>query len=65
MVCPGNDRLWRKFAELLGHPEWPDEPRYKKLFSTTASEIAAALGIAEKAAQKRIERGVRRLRPRL
>jgi len=32
---------------------------------TTASEIAAALGIAEKAAQKRIERGVRRLRPRL
>jgi len=29
MVCPGNDRLWRKFAEVLGHPEWPDEPRYK------------------------------------
>ena len=29
MVCPGNDRLWRKFAEALGHPEWPDEPRYK------------------------------------
>ena len=28
MVCPGNDRLWRKFAEVLGHPEWPDEPRY-------------------------------------
>jgi crotonobetainyl-CoA:carnitine CoA-transferase CaiB-like acyl-CoA transferase len=30
MVCPGNDRLWRKFAEVLGHPEWPDEPRYKR-----------------------------------
>lgn len=30
MVCPGNDRLWRKFAEVLGHPEWPDEPRFKK-----------------------------------
>lgn len=29
MVCPGNDRLWRKFAEALGHPEWPDEPRFK------------------------------------
>jgi crotonobetainyl-CoA:carnitine CoA-transferase CaiB-like acyl-CoA transferase len=28
MVCPGNDRLWRKFAEVLGHPEWPDEPRF-------------------------------------
>lgn len=29
MVCPGNDRLWRKFAEALGRPEWPDEPRYR------------------------------------
>ena len=29
MICPGNDRLWRKFAEALGHPEWPDEPRFK------------------------------------
>jgi crotonobetainyl-CoA:carnitine CoA-transferase CaiB-like acyl-CoA transferase len=28
MVCPGNDRLWRKFAEVLGHPEWPDESRF-------------------------------------
>ena len=29
MICPGNDRLWRKFAEVLGHPEWPDEPRFR------------------------------------
>src|SRR5262249_30346719 len=29
MVCLGNDRLWRKFAEALGHGEWPDEPRFK------------------------------------
>ncbi|HJQ59641.1 MAG TPA: CoA transferase [Vineibacter sp.] len=29
MVCPGNDRLWRKFADALGHPEWPDEPRFR------------------------------------
>jgi len=29
MICPGNDRLWRKFAAVLGHPEWPDEPRFK------------------------------------
>ncbi len=29
MICPGNDRLWRKFAEALGHPEWLDEPRFK------------------------------------
>jgi formyl-CoA transferase len=30
MVCPGNDRLWRKFADVLGHPEWPDEARFRK-----------------------------------
>lgn len=29
MICPGNDRLWRKFAEALGHPEWPDDPRFR------------------------------------
>lgn len=29
MICPGNDRLWRKFAEALGHPEWPDDERFK------------------------------------
>ncbi len=29
MICPGNDRLWRKFAEALGHPEWPGEARFK------------------------------------
>ncbi len=29
MICPGNDRLWRKFAEALGHPEWPDEERFR------------------------------------
>ena len=29
MICPGNDRLWRKFAEVLGHPAWPDEAHFK------------------------------------
>ncbi|MFN7923577.1 MAG: CoA transferase [Bryobacteraceae bacterium] len=23
-----NDRLWRKFCEVLGHPEWPEDPRF-------------------------------------
>ena len=28
MVSPGNERLWRKFADALDHPEWRDDPRY-------------------------------------
>jgi crotonobetainyl-CoA:carnitine CoA-transferase CaiB-like acyl-CoA transferase len=23
-----NDRMWRATAEVLGHPEWPDDPRF-------------------------------------
>ncbi len=29
MVCPGNERLWQKFATALGHPEWIEDPRYR------------------------------------
>ncbi len=28
LVCCGNDRLFRKFAAELGHPEWPEDPRF-------------------------------------
>ena len=28
LVCCGNDRLYRKFATALGHPEWPEDPRF-------------------------------------
>jgi crotonobetainyl-CoA:carnitine CoA-transferase CaiB-like acyl-CoA transferase len=28
MVCPGNERLFQKFAEALGHKEWIDDPCY-------------------------------------
>ncbi|MFO1188303.1 MAG: CoA transferase [Alphaproteobacteria bacterium] len=28
VVAPGNDRLFRKFAEALGHLEWADDPRF-------------------------------------
>lgn len=40
MVCPGNDRLWRKFAEVLGHPEWPDEPRFERNVDRMAAREA-------------------------
>ena len=28
LVCCGNDRLFRKLAAELGHPEWPEDPRF-------------------------------------
>lgn len=28
MVTPGNDRLWTRFCEVLGKPEWPADPRF-------------------------------------
>jgi crotonobetainyl-CoA:carnitine CoA-transferase CaiB-like acyl-CoA transferase len=28
MVTPGNDRLWTRFCDVLGKPEWPADPRF-------------------------------------
>jgi crotonobetainyl-CoA:carnitine CoA-transferase CaiB-like acyl-CoA transferase len=28
MVGAGNERLWKTFCEVLGAPEWADDPRY-------------------------------------
>ena len=28
MVGAGNERLWKAFCEVLGAPEWADDPRY-------------------------------------
>lgn len=36
MVGAGNERLWRAFCEVLGAPEWADDPRY----STNAQRVA-------------------------
>ncbi|WP_144475751.1 CaiB/BaiF CoA-transferase family protein [Cytobacillus oceanisediminis] len=29
MVCAGNDRLYKKLCEVLGHAEWAEEEKYK------------------------------------
>jgi crotonobetainyl-CoA:carnitine CoA-transferase CaiB-like acyl-CoA transferase len=29
VIAGANDRLFRKMSEALGHPEWPDDPRFK------------------------------------
>lgn len=28
MICAGNDRLFAKLADVLGHPDWITDPRY-------------------------------------
>jgi crotonobetainyl-CoA:carnitine CoA-transferase CaiB-like acyl-CoA transferase len=28
MICCGNDRLFGKLSAVLGHPEWPTDPRF-------------------------------------
>jgi crotonobetainyl-CoA:carnitine CoA-transferase CaiB-like acyl-CoA transferase len=35
-LAPGNDRLWARCAEALGHPEWATDPRFAK----TAARVA-------------------------
>ncbi|MCK8786220.1 CoA transferase [Roseomonas sp. NAR14] len=30
LVCCGNDRLFAKLAQVLGHPEWPEDPRFAR-----------------------------------
>jgi crotonobetainyl-CoA:carnitine CoA-transferase CaiB-like acyl-CoA transferase len=48
-LAPGNDRLWARCAQVLGHPEWASDPRYAKTASRVANKdvllplIAAAM----------------------
>ena len=35
IVAAGNDRLFAKLAAVLGHPEWPKDPR----FATNAARV--------------------------
>ena len=40
LVCCGNDRLFGKFARLLGHPEWLEEPRFATNRARLANQVA-------------------------
>jgi len=48
-LAPGNDRLWARCAQVLGHPDWATDPRYAKSASRVANKdvllplIAAAM----------------------
>jgi crotonobetainyl-CoA:carnitine CoA-transferase CaiB-like acyl-CoA transferase len=48
-LAPGNDRLWARCAQVLGHPEWATDPKYAKSAQRVAHKtellpmIAAAM----------------------
>ncbi|MRG84902.1 CaiB/BaiF CoA transferase family protein [Salinibacillus xinjiangensis] len=44
MVCAGNDRLYQKLCDLLGHPEWAEDER----FSTNDKRIEHRDELTEK-----------------
>src|SRR6201996_1674623 len=35
-LAPGNDRLWARCAQVLGHPEWATDPKFVKSASRVA-----------------------------
>jgi len=39
MICAGNDGLFRKFALVLGHPEWGSDERYKTNLQRKENEV--------------------------
>lgn len=48
-LAPGNDRLWARCAQVLGHPEWATDPNYARSAARVANKeillplIAAAM----------------------
>jgi crotonobetainyl-CoA:carnitine CoA-transferase CaiB-like acyl-CoA transferase len=37
-LAPGNDRLWARCAQVLGHPEWATDPRFAALADRVANK---------------------------
>ncbi len=48
-LAPGNDRLWARCAQVLGHPEWATDPKFAKSAARVAHKtellplVAAAM----------------------
>jgi len=55
-LAPGNDRLWARCADVLGHPDWATDPKYAKSRARVANKtellpkIAAAMRAKPRAA---------------
>jgi crotonobetainyl-CoA:carnitine CoA-transferase CaiB-like acyl-CoA transferase len=47
IVAAANDRLFAKFAAEIGHPEWPQDPRYKTNADRHANKAALLAEVAD------------------
>ena len=47
IVAAGNDRLFRRLSDALGHPEWPDDPRFADNPARTANRPALNAALEE------------------
>jgi succinate--hydroxymethylglutarate CoA-transferase len=61
-VAVGNDAQFRKFAELLGHPEWGADARFARNQDRVVNRSALDVMIAEPLKQDRAETWLERLR---
>ena len=46
LVCCGNDRLFRKFCDTIGQPDWPADPRFATNRARLANQAALLPEIA-------------------
>ena len=61
-LAPGNDRLWARCAQALGHPEWATDPKYAKSAARVKykDELLPMIAQAMLAqVTRRLDRGVR------
>jgi len=52
MVGAGNERLWKAFCEVLGMPEWADDPRYDSNAKRVARRVELVEGIEARLAAR-------------
>lgn len=54
MICVGTEEMFRNFAELLGHPEWVNDPQFKTNKDRKKNESELIEKISEIIATKKV-----------